>query len=1160
MSGANVRGSGVLVGYGASGGAMVPTNKRAAFTLSDGTRAAISCDPNQVGITGDGGDNSGVIKFYVTTSPDGVTWTLRATITPTTAVLAQAATWAACIGTNNNLHLCWRGTTGGIYYKLITFGAGPTYTAGADETVLSVFPTNGNTSYVRRLDMDVAGSTNNAVIAAYCALTASATLSNRRCEMRLFTRSNTPTWVAAATTPFTSASQWYYLGSEDITIAADAAGPDGSNNINCVVVHTRKRNDGVDLGDMLWIWRTNVATGASVSITADTPTAIGLNGFNIGQGGGIRTYYVFPSANGEYTILGLVSITPTIQVFIWRFTVSAGGVRTDLIGQQRTNFPVNAFDRTGTLYGWGGVTYGADSAVIHGRSPNFIYGIPIQFFRTPAHTARVGAVQTWDEHYTFNGVRAQAIVGSGNNRNFSFNHHDVIWFAGFKGSTTWYRQEWFNNETPASPRNVTPAASSTITTDRPSLAADHAWPLVNMPQVRTKISWQLATDAGFTTNLRTVTEADADFVLALNTPAPISARVTATEVTTALSELFQGTWFVRARVATELGDVGSYSTAQSFVVTHPPAATNQYPKGDVIFDYGGSGNVTFSWKFTDPSPYDFQTAYQIIIEDAVSSTGIVDTGKIISTVESGTHSVTITGKDIQLRWKIRLWDSDDVPGNYSDYQTFFVVDKPAVVINYPTAATVNSLTADDSTFETTAGSWIGVSNAVTPVRDVTQFHAGVASLKGTATAAAAVILGTSGTLYPCYPGQELTEGGWSRAGTTGRTVQMLYRFFDISGTYMGAGFDILGTTATDINAGWTQIPTKTTFAPAGAVTYQICVQRNAMGAAETFFIDDIVSGDTGNINTANPTVSWTTTIGGGRTQTNYRVVISQGAVTIYDSLWQLSSTQAHVIPIGYLLNNSSYTVTVSVRDSLNLENSASAVFNTVWAVPAAPSFTLSATNYETLGYVQVAWTNAAIDADFIAWNVYRRRVGATSWNLIDQESINQSNYTFNDYLASSNILQEYTVTQVVDRFGSLVESTIAATQLTPVSTVYWLIYPVDAAFNMPLRSVTDDPHTYEYDQAAVNIIGRGRHVDYGDRFGVNGTITAKLRDIGGGLTARDQRENLIELRDQQSDVYVRNPFGDVWRVALGNVGISRIAGVGLAEYVDVNIPYLEVAP
>jgi hypothetical protein len=1154
MAGTVVRSVGWGAPYGT--GRFDPFGKRATFTLSDGTAAVVVLDPNQAGVTGDGGDGTDVSKIYVYTSSDRTTWKLRATVTPTAPVMHNSDVWAACIGSNNNIHVCWRDSTGLLKYRRVDYAAGPVYTVQAEETVLAAIPTNGTTSYIQALDIDVCGSTNNAIIAAFAWL-GTATTSLRRVELRVWVKNDTPAWVAQPTIPITSNGQWYYQGVQDVTIAADSAGRDGANLINACVVLPRKRNDAVDLGDVLMCFRLNVATGAAVSQTFLNPSGgIGFQGFNAGYGQGLRRYWLFSTAAGEYTLVGVASFDPLMPT-VWRFTVSSSVVKTDLIGLVR--FPTTGvYTKPGWWYGAVAVTYGNETAILHGIGANrYIYAQTLVFSRTPTHSVRWASSTKWDELYTFGGAYARHAVGGSGNRNFSFNRHDMLWSASFYGSVNWYKLEVFPAEQPLAPRSVVPAASSTLTTDRPILSADHAWSMTH-PQERTKILWQVASDAGFSTNLRSVTESDSDYVLASSTASPNNAKVTAIEVTPSLAELFQGTWYVRARSQTELGDLGPWSAAQSFVVTHQPSASNLFPTGDVIFDYGGSGAVTFNWKFTDPSPYDFQTAYQIIIEDAVLETLVLDTGKITSALQAATHNVPIGGKDVQLRWKIRLWDSDDVQGPDSSYATFYTVDKPAVVVDYPTSATSNILSADDSGFEVTAGTWVAVANAPAPVRDTTQFRSGVASLKGTATAGGAVVLGTSTTAYRCYPGQELTEGAWSRAGSTGRACQMVYKFYDGGAAYM-PGLDVLGPTAVDNNAGWTQVPTATTFAPPDSASYQVAVQRNAMVAAETFFIDDVTSGDTGNINTASPVVKWTVTVGGGRFQTNYRVVISQGSVTVYATKWQLSSASSHKIPLGYLANTQTYTVTVYVKDSLGLENSASQTFSTSWSLPAAPAVTVDTSPYQTSGYVRVTWTNATVDADFISYNVYRRLATETAWTLMDTEVVNQANYEFRDYLTSSGVDYHYAVTQVVDRFSSVVESVSNVNAVTVVSENYWLIHPNDSTKNVMLRNVTDDPHEEEYEQADYVIIGRGRHVDYGDRVGYRGTLTAKLRDVAGGLTARQQRQALVALRGEQRELFLRNPFGDVWQVALENISVGRVAGVGRAEYVDLTIPYMEVA-
>lgn len=133
------------------------------------------------------------------------------------------------------------------------------------------------------------------------------------------------------------------------------------------------------------------------------------------------------------------------------------------------------------------------------------------------------------------------------------------------------------------------------------------------------------------------------------------------------------------------------------------------------------------------------------------------------------------------------------------------------------------------------------------------------------------------------------------------------------------------------------------------------------------------------------------------------------------------------------------------------------------------------------------------------------------------------------------------------------------TSVTPGSTHYWLIHPDDEAKNMQLHQVVSDSMSEEYQQESFVLLGRpGRKVDYGDRMGREGSLSAQLRDRP-GYTARQQRQDLEELRAERRELFLRNPFGDVWQVSTGNLQISRVPGVGAHEYVDISIPYTEVA-
>jgi hypothetical protein len=132
----------------------------------------------------------------------------------------------------------------------------------------------------------------------------------------------------------------------------------------------------------------------------------------------------------------------------------------------------------------------------------------------------------------------------------------------------------------------------------------------------------------------------------------------------------------------------------------------------------------------------------------------------------------------------------------------------------------------------------------------------------------------------------------------------------------------------------------------------------------------------------------------------------------------------------------------------------------------------------------------------------------------------------------------------------------------PTSEGYWLISPEDPTSGgtaMRLQFVVADSYTDEYEEQEFIIVGRGRHVDRGEKLGVKGTLSVQLRDqYNGGPSARSQRIKLMTLKEDNRALYLRTPFGDVYRVAVGNLTVGRIAGVGVSEFVDVELPYSEV--
>jgi len=74
-----------------------------------------------------------------------------------------------------------------------------------------------------------------------------------------------------------------------------------------------------------------------------------------------------------------------------------------------------------------------------------------------------------------------------------------------------------------------------------------------------------------------------------------------------------------------------------------------------------------------------------------------------------------------------------------------------------------------------------------------------------------------------------------------------------------------------------------------------------------------------------------------------------------------------------------------------------------------------------------------------------------------------------------------------------------------------------------------------------------------------GTESQSISFNPGAIRARALRQALMDMKRSGHKLYIRNPFGDLWRVHISSMSVSRIAGVGSNEFVDVDIPYMEVA-
>lgn len=307
-----------------------------------------------------------------------------------------------------------------------------------------------------------------------------------------------------------------------------------------------------------------------------------------------------------------------------------------------------------------------------------------------------------------------------------------------------------------------------------------------------------------------------------------------------------------------------------------------------------------------------------------------------------------------------------------------------------------------------------------------------------------------------------------------------------------------------------------------------------------------------------PTIDWTVTASLGRTQVQKQVVFTRlkDNVVDHDSGLLTSAVTDYTPGSPALKNNTDYLVTVQIIDSAGLSGKSVISIQTGYAGATAPDYTVDIANFDTNGYVTISWDDTDKDVDWSAWRVYRKRYGDTYWTLAYETTDDLSSYDFQDWLAGG--VSWYVVAQVAFRAGIEQESLFPSpASVEPYTESYWLIHPIDPAQTRKLNQVKSDSFSLEYEEAEIQLIGRGRHIDYGDKVGYQGSITCSLYDLP-TETARQQRLALEALKHQRIGLYLRSPFGDVWYVNAGLLSFERMPGVGTREFGTVTIPYTQV--
>jgi hypothetical protein len=312
------------------------------------------------------------------------------------------------------------------------------------------------------------------------------------------------------------------------------------------------------------------------------------------------------------------------------------------------------------------------------------------------------------------------------------------------------------------------------------------------------------------------------------------------------------------------------------------------------------------------------------------------------------------------------------------------------------------------------------------------------------------------------------------------------------------------------------------------------------------------------IGTGRPIIQWT--LDAQTVQASYQVKFFRTSdnLLIHDSGIVANNSLSYQPPTTVLVNLENYRVEVTIVDTVGLSSTATRLFSTSYQAPAQVAYTVDASTYGINGYVTIDWSQMQPDTYWLEWRLYRREVTSPTWELLKIfPSVNTRQYQ--DWEALSGHTYNYAVTQVADRSGVSFESSQSVTPaaVEVLSEYYWLLNPTDKTKNFLLSNVTSDEYSDSIESETYVVIGRGRRTDYGTDLGISGTLTAQLRDRF-GKTAREQKQALHDMQRARETYLLRTPFGDVYQVSLGDVSVSRVAGVGRSEFVDVTVPYTEV--
>lgn len=699
-----------------------------------------------------------------------------------------------------------------------------------------------------------------------------------------------------------------------------------------------------------------------------------------------------------------------------------------------------------------------------------------------------------------------------------------------------------------------------------------------------------------------------------------------------------GTYYVRVRGA-RTGYTSAWSPSFTYKQTHDPIASVFSPSSDRTVEYKSAG-VMLTWLFRDsatavgnPANYqgtDGQTAYEIIVENNATGAIVLTTGKVDDLVASSYSWAPLASlKNIQLRWKVRVWDKLSQVGPWSGYALFTLRDAPVVTIQYPTTNINTSTPTFDWTGTYAPGdNQDGATVVVTQVSNGREIWRGTTrNLGASLTPSTAILLngvqysvaitvkskfGLSGTTTKTFSSTFVAPGGTSYFFDSSLFEQLGYVVIDWSATTPDlfiTGWRVYRKEiGVDLN--WKLLVTlddrgvreyRDWLVKSGA-NYQYAVTQLAARAGNT--LESPVGTYIANpqflrVNLArNPRAKGTVASLGLPMLAQWSLGTGEaGVVTRRNPVDGYAPLSAADGPLPYIDHYARFTVTTAKTAGTSGFTATAASYRvpapgavgdqetiSIWVrytgstasiagfltgqFNTSSSAVVGTSNGANTTLLSGVWTRLTVTITAtgipatVGWRLQFGSavimpVGSTfdiAGLLIESGSATNDYFDGGLGVPSSAFYTRFTGTEDAST-SEMRSAEVPEDRVSKVdSSSYWLIAPGRDDLSMRVPGVKGDSFRDEYEQATYGVIGRGRRKDYGTRWGVTGTLDIGLR----GATARSTRQALQRLREQQVPLYMRNPFGDLFRVALGDPSVSFLGSTGPTEMSDVQLPYEEV--